>query len=99
MPDHTDAAVARVTARTQAGLVAAFIFFSNALLQLGGTESLGDCHLDGVKLMIARHLLGQYSTAIVIEHGEIAQQGEKAAFMQYPFDQYLKIRQKTGANS
>jgi hypothetical protein len=46
-------------------------------LQLGRPQGLGDRYMHGVKLMIARHLLGDAPATFVLEDDEIAHQSRK----------------------
>ncbi len=79
MPDHPDAAVARRSARPAPRFVAP-AFLGDCwcgLLGLRGANGLGHRHLDGVVLVVTRHLLGYRAAAIVVEYDKVPHQGQE----------------------
>ena len=72
VPDDADAAVAGIAAGDPTGLVAPGGFGGS--LQLCRTQRFVHSDADGVKLVVAGHLLGQRA-AVVVEHNEVAQKG------------------------
>ena len=73
MPHHADPPVARITA----GLAASFVASAGlgySLAQLRRPQGLSNRHLNGVKLMVTRHLLDQHAAAVILEHDEVAHQ-------------------------
>ena len=88
VPDDADAAIAGVAARSLACLVASS--FRGRPLQLSRAESLVHGNPDGMELVVASHLLGQLA-AVVLEHDEVAQQGEEAARLEYALQHHLQF--------
>ena len=88
MPDDADAAIAWIAARPTTGLVAPSGF--GCPQQLRGTESFRHSYADGVELVVAGHLLGQRA-AVVLEHDEVAQQGEEAAGFEDALQHHLQF--------
>ena len=92
MPDHPDAAVAGSTARLEPRFVAAALL-GNRLLQLRRPQGLSHGGANGVKLVVAGHLLGQPPAAIIIEHDEVADQFQKALRLADALQHYLQLSQ------
>ena len=59
-------------------------------MQLCRTERLVHRDADGVELVVAGHLLGQRA-AVVLEHDEVAQQGEEAARLEDALQHHLQF--------
>ncbi len=91
VPDDADALVAKLSAGFAACLVAAALLGSAPArrLELCRAQSLGHRRLDGVKLVIARHLLDERSAAIVLEHSEIPHQRKETAWLEDAFQHHL----------
>src|SRR5262245_48101582 len=47
--------------------------------------------LDGVKLMIASHLLDDLSLALILEHDAVANEVQESAVLEDAFEQYLQL--------
>ena len=94
VPDDSDAPVARLPARLASGLVPP-AFLPQPLL--GRAQGLGDRRLDRVELVVARHLLREPARAIVLEHDEVAEEGEKAARLERPLDRHLELGEEYGS--
>ena len=77
VPDDADAAVAGLAAGEAARLVAS-PDVAGLALELRCAQRLGDGGLDGVELVVARHLFRE-RPAVVLEHDEVAQQGEETS--------------------
>jgi len=93
VPDHADAAVARGAARRAARLVVAGLLTHTrrCAVQLGSPQRLAHCHLHGVELVVARHLLRHVPAAVVLKHDEVAHQVEKAPRRTDPFEHHLQL--------
>ena len=81
VPDHADAPVARLAARSAARPRSGPSSRPRAqrALQLGGAQRLVHRHLHRVELVVARHLLDERAAAVVLEDDEVAHQVEEAA--------------------
>ena len=92
VPDDADAPVARISTRLGAGLVAPGLLADlGCALQLGRAQRLADRCLDGVELVVPRHLLRESAAAVVLEHDEVAQEGEKAPLLERSLDCHLEF--------
>ena len=93
MPDHAYAAVAGLPARLPARLVPPALLGGPQLraLQLRRPKGLVDRDPDGVELVVARHLLDQRAAAVVLEHDEVADQGEEAARLEDALQHHLEL--------
>ena len=78
VPDDADAPITRRASRLPTGLVAAARLANQVDLppQPGRAQRFLDCGLHRVELVVARHLLGKRSAAVVLEHDEVADKGE-----------------------
>ena len=56
-------------------------------------QRFGDGGPHGVELMVPGHLLDQGAAAVVLEHDEVADQGQQPAPVEDAFDQHLELRQ------
>ena len=94
VPDHADAAVALGAARQRAGLVvAAFLGRARSVGGLGGgsAQRLLQRHVDGVELVVARHLLDELPAAQILEHDEVAHEIEEAALLEHALQHHLQL--------
>ena len=57
-----------------------------------GAQGLGDRRLHRMELVVARHHLDQRAAAVVLEHDEIAQQGQKPVGFTDALDHHLQLR-------
>ena len=55
------------------------------------SQRLADRRLDRVELVVSRHLLGEPPAAVVLEHDEVAQEGEEAPLLEHPLDRHLDL--------
>ena len=88
MPDHADTPVARPASRLAARLLADGFFFE----PLGRPQGLGDRRLHRVELVVAGHLLGQRSAAVILEDDEVSDQRKKASQSADAFQHHLQLR-------
>ena len=93
MPDDADAPITRLPARLASRLVPAALLPQSLL---GRAQGLGDRRLDGVELVVARHLLREPAAAVVLEHDEVTEEGEKAARLERPLDRHLELGEEHG---
>ena len=94
VPDDADSPVARRSSRLAARLVAPGRLARRVRppLQLRRAQRLGDRGLHRVELVVAGHLLGERTAAVVLEHDEVADQGQEPAGRTDALDQHLELR-------
>ena len=92
----TDAAVTRLAAWAQPRL-RVFRRFSHPVpdQRSGRPQGLLHGRIDGVELVVLRHLLDDLPAAFVLEDDEVAQQLEETASLEDPFQHHLKLRHRT----
>ena len=61
------------------------------LLEFGGPECLFHGGLDGVELVVPRHLLDQFPAPIVIEHDEVSEESQEVALLADAFQHHLEL--------
>ena len=94
VPDHADAPVALLAAGRRPGVVAArssakpCACASSARI---APQRLLQRDVDGVELVVARHLLDELAAARVLEHDEVPDQIEEAALLEHAFQQHLQL--------
>ena len=95
MPNHADTAITRRTSRLPTGLVAAArIAHSNASpLEPSRPQRLGDRGLHRVELVVASHLLGERTAAVVLKHDEVADKSQQTARSADALDEDLQLGQ------
>ena len=93
VPDDADARVADVAARSSPSLVASG--FHSGPLQICRAKRLVYSYSNGVELVVAGHLLGKRA-AVVLEHDEVAQEGEEAAWLEDALQHHLQLGQVCG---
>ena len=54
--------------------VSALLFRKSLAFQCCCPKCLCHCHVHGVELVVARHLLGELPAALVLEHDEVAEE-------------------------
>ena len=95
MPYDPDAAVAGVAARLSSRLVTPREHLRGGALalQLRGAQRLLHRDPDRVKLVIARHLLGERAAPVVLEHDEVADEREKPVRRADALQHHLELGQ------
>src|SRR3989338_779150 len=94
MPDYARPTVARFAARLLGRFVAAGQFTNSvSFSHTRRAQCLLDRDVDGVKLMIASHLLSDRSTAEIFENNEVANKIQKAPLLKDFLDCDLKLWQ------
>ena len=91
----TDPPVAGVSSRHTAGFVATASFPQDRRATLKTPERrraqrLPHRDLDGMELVVARHLLDQHTAAVVFDDQEVAHEGQEAALLKHAFDRDLQ---------
>ena len=65
-------------------------------MELGGPEGLLDRGLDGVELVIPRHLLDELPASVVVEDDEVPEQCQEVAAVADPFQHCLEFGEVDG---
>ena len=60
-------------------------------MEFGGPEGLFHGGLDGVELVVPRHLLDEFPAPVVVEYDEVSQEGQEVALLADAFQHHLEF--------
>ena len=92
MPDHADAPVTRLGVCLRARCIETGCRgFTAGAGPDRRAQRFFNRDVDRVKLVVARHLLGELAVTLVFEHQEVSHQVEKAALLEHTFEHHLQF--------